>query len=569
MDRQAKIRALKIAQLKEAQAQELGGPAPEFKDEMPEWLSAKDRAVVKNLGKDNRESISYLQKQYPDTEWMEKDGELYGRKRGETNYGRLDPSFSPISNPIGTLKDLAYDAMDIGYDVAQGAAEGVGGLLSGLAAGGATAGTGSIPGLMAGAAGGAAVASTAREKLRQMMGIGDGDISAGDVATDAVLAGSMAGLLPGAGRAIRKYAPKLASRATGLSEEILKRIGTRGDDLARMDADGALNMVKQVSDDVATGVNQQIRDITQRYADAGQGAGRVDLRDANRAVNDYINDIRDQITRNPGRRGALEKELDEAIKFREEFMGKGFYQADSSLDDALRTNTRLNELIDFDRDALGQGATPTKERLAKLFKERQKEAINKATSGAREAIDGDYGSVLDMQDFAYKYFGNSRKTENALRNLGTGKNMELDGMFQRLPQQTQEAIMNLKNDLDARKFLQGSGGGSGVIKKEELGKAALDTLGGSTPLSKLMTGLGTGIGYTTALGLPFGGQVGAVLGGGIGRTLGNFMTSPASVKKLSKFGIKAGDSIEKVERLFWTNPEVRQIILGTLGASKG
>lgn len=104
-------------------------------DEMPEWVSNTDRMVVKNLANSPEESIKYLQGKYPDADVRNVGGEMQLRKKGTSDWGRLDPSFSPFSNPIGTIKDLGRDVTDFAMDAVQGGAEALGVAGGAMAAG--------------------------------------------------------------------------------------------------------------------------------------------------------------------------------------------------------------------------------------------------------------------------------------------------------------------------------------------------------------------------------------------------------------------------------------------------
>lgn len=201
--------------LSQSEAQELAqleaemgaGQQDKVVNEMPEGLEG--RFVYKNFGADPVAAFNYLQKVNPDFELKkDKDGEVLARKKGTTNWGRLDPKGFDWRD----LTDIAYD---VPASLAQAAATAAAGI-----AGAPAGGIGAIPAAMAGSA----ASGAALEGLRQGIGsyfIGD-NMSAQDIGI-AGAAGAVSPLLFGTGAGAKealKAAGKEGAKQTAI--EILQ-----------------------------------------------------------------------------------------------------------------------------------------------------------------------------------------------------------------------------------------------------------------------------------------------------------------------------------------------------------
>lgn len=546
-----KLKAQQARQmLKMKQAEMLNAPkAPDqVSDEMPEWLETSDRAVVKNLSNNNEEALKYLQGKYPDAEFKSAGDEIIARKRGEQAYGKLDPS-------SWSLKELGRDALDLGYDAAQMVAEG----------GGAALGTLANPGLgtALGAGAGAGAASTAKEALRKHFGL-TGEMSGTDIATDAAMGAVLPSALKKLGQgtkwAAKKAAPSLYAKATGVPVERLKILADKGDELAGMSDDTALAMREDIGSALDEGFQKNLDNVSKMYGVADEGAGQVSMRDVVGSLDQEIAQLEDLVKRNPGT-GAFQKKLDDAIAFREEVFSGNTSPLSMNIKDSMGLNDTLSKMTSWGDDAIGTGISETKERLAKLLQGKTKESILQAAPD-RATADTVFKGLLDEQSYIKRYFGGSDKVQSAkkiqssLKNLGTGKDPVLDGGFQRLPKETQEQIMKLKNELDTHQYLTGLNKNR-VVTEGNLGSAALDNLVGKSPLEKLLTAMGTGAGYVAQ------GPVGGVVGAAIGKGTGKFIASPRSVKAVSKAGKKVGEKMSNLEELLRSNPELQNLLYGT------
>lgn len=96
------------------------------RQEMPSFVSTGDRAVAKNFANSPEAQLAYYKQQYPDKEFQLFDGEVVAKNKGDVQWQQIDPKFQPIDNPIGTIKDLGHDALDIiAYDIPNGVGQGL------------------------------------------------------------------------------------------------------------------------------------------------------------------------------------------------------------------------------------------------------------------------------------------------------------------------------------------------------------------------------------------------------------------------------------------------------------
>lgn len=224
-------------------------PEPQAKviDEAHPAIRSMDRALVQNFTVRPSEKVAYLKKEYPDLEVKEdpaEPGRILVRGRGEQDFHVLSPSFSPVSHPLNTLKDLPQTLLDNAYNIASGT--GVGAAAGLGAAGGALLGSPTGPGAAipayAGAASAGAAASGAaeagRQKISQWLGLskeGDtgqvlGATAAGAVAPLVFGAGGNAkGALPAAyDFAKTKVAPAVGEFFSGVPRQALRTAAEKG-----------------------------------------------------------------------------------------------------------------------------------------------------------------------------------------------------------------------------------------------------------------------------------------------------------------------------------------------------
>lgn len=527
-------------------------------DSMPEWLNPNDRSVVKNLSGNDEESIAYLQKQYPDAEFKNNGDGIIARKKGDASFGKLDPSFSPLSNPLGTIKDLWNDTKDLGYDALQAGAEtaGVaGGALAGL-------GAGSLPAAMAGGAVGAGAASTLKQMLRQKYGLSD-SFDGGEVLTDAALGGVMPAAFKGAGKAIKygaqNIAPSLYGKMAGVSADRLSKLATNGKQLSTMGPEDALGKLSDVTDALQGDLYSRKKLASKAY-DAIDGSGSVDISSAAKTIEDAISEVKSRIARNP-ESGAFKEELRELLATRAKYLSdnEGFTPIRMNVEDTLNLDSKLGDAIDYGDagQGIGKGVSATEEKLAKLLRPQLRSGVNTATNGAKAAADSGYIPLIDDADFIRKYFKDSSRTQASLAKLGSGKDIVLDGGFKRLPDSVQSKILGTKDDLDVHSMFAGSNKNRILTTGD-----VQDTLVGKAPLEKLLGAAGLAGGYVA------GGPLMGVAGGAVGRGIGKLLTSPQSVLRISRAAKAMNISAEELVKKMQANPWMMQSILGATYAGK-
>lgn len=536
-------------------------------DEMPEWLSTSDRMKAKNLTNNEDEQVAFLQKQYPDSEVRNVDGNVQLRKKGSKDWNVLDPSFSPFSNPMGTLKDLAADAGDIVSDIGMGAAE---------AAGAAAGAVGGLPGIMGGAAVGAGVASSAKEKLAEMLGVKQADYM--NAAKDAAIGGLMPGAFKVAGAGLKagakSVAPKLYSKAIGVSEPLLKRMGEfteeadpvtgqmvkkfKVDDIATRSSDETLGSIEGLQDTFGKGVKSQLDDVSAKYAANEAAGGAVDVRPIVQDIDQMILEAKQLADSNP-MSGAFKDKLQELIKFRQKEIGPmGYRPKTMKLADASRLRNELSDryLPKYREDIgqmVGKGVTPGDEKLAESMRRGLKDQMNVATGGKVGEIDSDFIRVNEIADFGRDYLSTPKKTIATIKKLGEGNDDELLGRFQRLPKEMQEEILTVQKDKILFDYLKKSNKNR-VVTESSLGKAAMDSLIGQSPLEKALT-LGGGM-----AGFGIGGFRGGAAGSALGKGAGSWLVRPERVKNIAKAGAKAGQKLDAMEALMERNPELLRLL---------
>lgn len=550
--RQELIESIRKKQLiSSIQSKQSAAKAPDVvNDSMPEWLNENDRSVVKNLANNDEESISYLQKQYPDAEFKRgSGGEVIARKRGEAAYGKLDPSFSPLSNPIGTAKDLWNDTKDLAYDATQMGAE----------AGGAAIGTAVAPGAgtMAGAGLGAGAASTLKEALRKKYGLTD-EMSLQSIGTDAALGAFLPKALQMGGRGVKaaatKVAPSIYAKATGLTTGALKRIAEKGDDIAGWSEKDALKSIHGLQDNIDNWVGSKKGEFAEKYKQIRGGSGDVSLIGAKQELDDALKVASEQYQRTGVQ--AFKDQADQIQRMRSEILGDTASDT-VGIADAMDLDQRIsNDWIDYADDVgqgVGQGRTVSQQqqKLAEQLRKRLRGDINTSSYGSLQNTADEYTPFVEQVNFLRKNFKDPKKIQGTLESLNKGKDINLLGSFQDLDPKLISSIEQAKGDIDLYRYFKPMN--TSMLTEEGLKDLAV----GKTPIEKLLTAIGTGTGYVT------GGAVGGVAGGTAGRVVGKAIASPRSVKAVAKAGKKAGEKMANLEKLLQDNPALLQMLYGT------
>jgi hypothetical protein len=561
LTREQMIREMRLADMREALKQDdlrqsrIQEPMQVI-DEMPEWLSDTDRLKAKNLTNNEDEQVVFLQRQYPDAEVKTDGSRVLLRKKGESAYKVLDPSFS-----IGRMfsAEGLRDAGDIISDVAQGGAEVVGA---------AVGAPGGIGGIMATSAGAGGAASYAKEKLAQMLGVKE-EADMGNVAKDMALAGILPGAFNVGGKAIKataqKAIPRLYAKATGVPVPLLKRMATSGDDIAQKSSDEALGSVEWLIQNFGDDVAKRSEDISKKYAASEAAAGSVDVRPVVQQLDDEILSAKRLVDENPTV-GAFKDRYNDLLKLRLSEVGpQGFRPKTMKIDAASKLRNLLEDkyLPAYKEDIgqmVGKGVSDTTEKAAANMRRTMKQQMNAATGGATGEIDKEFMKNLDIADFGRTYMNTPKKALTTLKKIAEGSDDVLMGEFQRLPKEAQEQIMGGVQDKSLYDFFKGINK-KRVVTEDALLETTANKVLGKSPIEKLLGAGGAAAGYVS------GGPVGGVLGAGLGRGTGKLVASPKSVLRAAKAGKWSREQMDSLEELLQRRPELIRVLYGAGAAA--
>lgn len=579
-------------------------------DEMPEWLSDTDRLKAQNLTNSDEEKVAFLQKQYPDAQVMSSGDKILLRKKGEKNYMVLDPSMS-MKNFFS--KETLRDAGDIIGDVGAGVAEATG-AAAGAATGFLAGGYGALPGTMIGSGVASGAYSDAKERLAEALGVKGYDAS--KVAQDAAWGAALPGAFHVAGKGVKaaakKVAPALYAKATGFSVDALKDIA---DGAAGMDAQGPARLIREISEATAQNVDESKKVLGEQFnAIRGSGA-KVDMvpvaAEFDRLIGvakekrvrsglsvlseeeKALREMKDRILGGVDNYGnvrtkqgiKVEGTKTAAPEYEQTFdpiFGGGVkrtgtdgvaqyvddglsevqhYTGAQDVSDAMDVKSILKDYIDYNPAIGGNIGKST----APVTRQEQDAAIKLAkilddqmygTDPNKRKLLENYGELVEKARYLNKKFGNDESAMHTMRNLAKGKNHILNAEIDTLPQQTKDLIKKNSNRIKIHEFFNAPEEGNYIKRGTE---AAI----GKSPLSKLLS-IGGGV-----VGGTVGGLRGGIVGGAAGRGLGELLTSPENVKRLTKFGKDTGLKMDGIEELLRNNPEYLPIIFGTsYGAAK-
>ncbi|MNJ94786.1 hypothetical protein D3C87_124890 [compost metagenome] len=267
-----------IAQAKQKYEASQGVPE-EVIQEMPEWLSTKDRLIAKNFAQSDEKQIEFLKQKYPGADVRIKDGQIQLKQPSETSFRVLDPATGPFS------KDFLHDAGDVLYDVGSGAIEGIATGLGAIGGAAATAGWGAIPGAMAASGATSAGMEGLRQKLGQSLGIPQ-EVDGTDVAISGGM-GAVSPLLFGAGKPTAGMVSKLAKQV-GASPATLEAAEHGGRGIAERGWDMSKEKIFPKLGELVSGKSA---DSVRAYAD------NIDTIDGleKTGVTDYLNNVTDKV----------------------------------------------------------------------------------------------------------------------------------------------------------------------------------------------------------------------------------------------------------------------------------
>jgi len=531
---------------------------PEITQEMLPEFTTGDRLTVKNFSNNTDDAIAYLQKQHPELEIKQNNGEIIARKPGDKAYKTLDPNTGFFSS------DFLSDVGDVAYDVVSGVP-----VQAATALGGALGFASPIPGgTLAGASLAGSAANAGNEYLRQgigqMLGVNK-NIDTGALKTagivgaaspllmgvDKVPGANLLAKIPGvsklagatakegfeeAGRGLlNRGGVGALSLANGQSKENIREGFKRLDAIKQFEEAGVTDFVDDAHDGIKTAIDSAKNETGAEIGNIIESTGaRIDLND----VKDKFKTVIDKYQESADKMGS------DAFKEKVTNM-KGTYDrlfgADVIPDTnaaylnrpvkettvnaklALQLQQELAEVAEFNKTNNGLlsrlfGKSTSDKELGNAAGDAYKvlgSKLSKAVEDAGEATGNlaelrkKYSDYIRLQKDLAPKFSSPEKTYNTLRTLG-GKNKQyfyekLKGMDERLG----------TNVVDKAKELE-------VFSLYSKAPADAISSGGVTstsrtaPLAIAMGTLGYGLG-----GFP---------GGAIGTFLGAKMASPAATR---------------------------------------
>lgn len=511
---------------------------------MPEWLSAKDRLIAKNFAQSPQKQVEYLQQQYPDKEFsLNSNGDVLARDKGQ-KWQVLDPEFSPISEPMRTLKDLPADIGDVAYDIPAGIAQGA---ATTAAAGGAAL---LNPGLALPAASAASGASGAgleyiRQKLGQQLGIPQevdkkqvlisGGISAasplvfgaGKPSQSTIMALSKklgigadeaADMLSSSNRGLieRGYdmIPSIQSAATGVDKDAINYAKSNPQVVKGLKTSGISSTADDLSGKVNQYIDNQLETKGKAVSAAMENAGeQVDTQSARMAFLNRIGELQSK----PDLTNAENAELQSLVGYykkyfglaepTKEFVEKGAYLPPEEMITSAEIPRKIDATRAFDlqqklKKAAAFETNMTPETAAAKGSARNAYgALNTAfeapTGGASQAAKDEYAKVLQLEKEIAPKFKDAQTAINTASGLDKRGRVILKEQLADLEKQGK---LNIADDLDKINAYNEFYG------PDKSAKAPLATVGGT---------LGSLVGYKAG-----GGYTGAAAGGLVGAAAG-------------------------------------------------
>lgn len=406
----------------------------EVVNEMPEGLQG--RFAFKNfMNQSSPEAFNYLEKQNPGFE-LKKDenGEILARKRGATQWGRLDPKGFDIND----ITDVAYD---IPAGIAQGAATSAG-FLAGAGLTAPAGGWGALPVAMATGGGTGAGLNRLKSVISDLM---YNTPSQGSVKEDLISAGVGAAspLLLGAGvtagqaanlasklenpelvksilssskgvlsKAIPFTSKKVAETASGIPADIIENYAKRATPVNKMIEEGSDTIATQAYNSISNTMEATKNDLGKKLEDA------ISKSDLTFSPSSVFKGAKDQLEKLKSSRLSVTKDAKDEIKL-----------LDTAIKDAsegLPENLSASELFSLqkaykDKAQFGKslsGLSPEEANQIKAFRSVY-DSINSNLSEVTDAsgLKKDYAVYKNLEAMTDKYFSDPEKTYKTLSGL--------------------------------------------------------------------------------------------------------------------------------------------------------
>lgn len=559
-------------------------PKERFLEESPEDLAWKDRAIVKNFSNNSKDAAAYLQDKYKDHDvTVNEAGDLYMRKKGQTDWKAVDPNTGFFS------KDILKDATDIGYDTLAGLGTSAATAAGGIAGAGA-GGVGALPtaAFFGGAASGGL--ETLRQSLGKALGIKQ-DFDAGNIGMSAAfgaaspfvfgtgasskqllekaLANNLddAGVLAlaksqkgGVGRLYdgvydwgsRTAAPKVMSLVSGRTQEEIKSLGNRLKDLVGLEKNGIREPVKGYQENVKNAFGKYINlKGRQLESEVGKISGEVDTL----PLHTYFQNVIDKLE--SLKAGASDPTIDAQIEAAKKTYAKYVQGLPEKISTqrAFKLGKDLGDFADLASTGglgmrSGLEAADNSEKItmeaARFGKEYLNDALDLMSEGKTKNIRNQLAEIHELKNEVAPIFKSPKDAFAKLRGLDKeGKRY------------VREAIKKVDSQL-----------GTNVSKDAELlqlmstySQPATDILssGGTTSTTRSipLAAIGSGVGYFAGEKLSdeagVSGLVGRAIGAGLGGLLGSKAGSPAAIRMY----IEKGQALEKAANALRNSAPVR------------
>jgi hypothetical protein len=517
-------------------------------------VSVADRLITKNLANSPEAVMGYFGENHPDLESRNYGGEIQVRKKGDSEWRKLDANngyFDTLKGvasltPQGMLlnklvngewvnpqgKETLADAGDLASDVVGGAVTGAAMKAGPIAAGGAAAATEAL-----------------RQKLGQYFGIPQ-DVNMKEVA----LQGGLNTALPVIGKGASAgwnvvksdLAPWVGSHVTGIRSDIIKALPDKLDKIEKMTGEGILSFGEKTAKKVAHAVNRAQTKAMNLYDQVlDRMPGTVDVKGGMKVLDDYVDEAAAAYERVPN--ADNKKALNDAIAIRDKFFKDSSGKTETKLslgDDGIITKSEAPATLDTKlrpRDALEvtkrlrdegnlrkmadvgpfrTGELPYDRPLAEA-RTKINVAMDKANPEFQKAR-STWTNLQDQKEIADDIFGNDRDVYKKLLGLGRKTNAGQYEQAMRLDKAYPEA--GIKNAIEDAQLHYYFG---------EPANQAI-SIGGSTSTSRTLplTLAGRDLGQT--MGSAMGSSVAADALGTAGGFIGSTLGSPATVKNTIK-----------------------------------
>lgn len=541
-------------------------------EEMHPDLTMTDRMAVKNLSDEGSpEALKWLQSRHPDMNFIQRDGRIFAKKKGEDAYRPLDPDTGFFS------KDFLKDVTDIGYDTLRGIPE-----AAATIAGGSVGG---LPGAMV--AGGISGAGTEalKQALAKQIGLAD-SYNLRDIGMSAGFSGG----LPVAGTVAKgmyrfgknSVFPPVMSFLSGVPKEVIKTTMNRLPELDALERGSLFEFSQAAKDRIVDKLFGGIGKSGSQLESAYQNSqSKVPLNQTAEHLETVLTKLKEIYSKLPTDQikseiEAIESLINQNFKTSPKQVNAKVFTPVTSPDEVKHvwdpeTNSRYIETIPGNtqvvmtnksftlppqplKDVDPWTAWQLQRRVSKMAEHAKLPptpqmvsprysddtiraldqthadlgtALDKATNGVSSSKKENLTELYDLKENLQPYFGTPKQTYRTLTNLDTKSNVMLSELLEKAKRLTGVDVKPEADLLTAQSIL-GDKRPGGIPKWPVSSQGITSTSKTNAmtrpivaPASTMMTGLG--LGATQSPGMAFLGATGGVLT--------PFMMSPYATKQ--------------------------------------